>query len=316
MQNVIRLKLPERRPVLTGAPLRPGSCYQLAIPTAAAQQFAQSSHEEQVLQTGLLAAYQLSTDAGIVEAVDLSTQSIQGFVWDSSLVAHWLQAGLTGSAPVYTPHDNRLTLLHSGLQGPNVHLVNDQALLSITPYFEMHWHTVAFAGQLGCIQLVETSRKVQLADGETLILQDTEVSNCGPVLYLPDSKAAAVQMVGDFQPLGLERRLNFSPEISQVIPVQLHGKRVESLTVLEKYSCYFMQNAAPNDVEQQIWTPAHQAVTWGWSIRVQQRFDGDWDIFRQKLLLPTPSAELSSLPCWRSNSLSSRQPAYTENIDV
>jgi hypothetical protein len=38
-------------------------------------------------------------------------------------------------------------------------------------------------------------------------------------------------------------------------------------------------------------------------LRVQQRYDGVWNIFRKKLILPTATTEAPALPHWRRNSL-------------
>jgi hypothetical protein len=112
----------------------------------------------------------------------------------------------------------------------------------------MQWHTKAFASQLGCLQLVEASRTLQFAEGAALNLLDTEAGGGGPVLYLRNSNAkTAVEPVCKFQPQGVEQIIHFKTDVSQIIPSHYCNKPVISLTVLEKYSCYFMQNAAPDD---------------------------------------------------------------------
>lgn len=192
-------------------------------------------------------------------------------------------------------------------------MVDSHPTLTISPRFELEWSTEAFASQLGVVQLFESSRTLQFADGETLVLLDTEAAGVGPVLYLSDATGAlAVKPVCAFQKQGDKQRLEYSGKIAQMIPAEFRDKPVESVSVLEKYTVYFMQNAAPDDTEQHIWVPVHLPIVWGWSIRVQQRFDGVWDIFRKKMMVPTSSTEAAALPRWQSNSLLCRRQAMFE----
>jgi len=304
MSNIIQLR-PERIHTEIRDKALPGFLYQLDRNTPEALE--NSDYFQQ--SGGLIAAYRLSVDAGIIERIDTTAQCIKGFVWDNDLLSSCMQQDLKiRNQSWFSRHCNRLTLLESGLQGPEINVLDHQPVLNVSPYFKMQWHTEAFASQLGCIQLVEASRRLQFENGESLDLLDTESAESSSVLYLMNSSdKLAVKPVCDFQQLGIDQQVNFTTAITQTIPVQLGDKTIVSLTVLEKYSCYFMQNAAPNDPEQHIWTPVHLPITWGWSIRVQQRFDGVWDIFRKKLILPASSTELPPLPVWQGNSLRNNQ---------
>ena len=199
---------------------------------------------------------------------------------------------------------NQLTVMDAGLAAPEVRLHQGCPLLSIAPQFELEWCTDGFASQLGLLQLVESSRSLQLEDGESVVLMDSNTRSRDPVLYLEDSGVTqAIKVVCDYQAKGDRQRFRVSRDISQSIPGKVNGKAVVSLSVLEKHVCYFMQNARPDQPVQHVWTPVHLPIVWGWSIRVQQRFDGVWDIFRKKLILPTPCADLPRLPVWQANSL-------------
>ncbi|MGD0960199.1 MAG: hypothetical protein ABSB19_10360 [Methylomonas sp.] len=295
MGKVIELFAPVTGPAETPTHVLPGRLFQL-------DGDAPPENGDYSPQTGLIAGYRLGADAGIIEQIAPTARRLLGFIWDEGLLSPSLLEVLKSRAePLFVPHRNCLTLLASGLHGPEVRLIDHRPVLSVSPYFKMHWRTEAFAGQLGFVQLVEASRGLLLENGESVDLLATE-SVGGPVLYLTDANdGEAVKPVGDFQRLGQARTLDVMTEITQPIPARFNGLAVVSLTVLEKYSCYFMQNAAPDDPERHIWTPAHLPISWGWSIRVQQRSDGAWGIFRQKLILPAASTDLPSLPVWQSN---------------
>lgn len=306
MNKLITLPLPARpQPAPDRALILPGHRYRLNVPASALSDVADAGH---VQHSGIVGTYRLSADSAEIEAVDLSVQAIRCFVWDADLlkpsVSRWLEADTDQPR---TTRPNRLTIIDAGLEGPEVRMQNQQAVLRIAPRFELEWRTEAHAGRLGWVRLVESSRIVQFEDGETLVLLDTDAANAGPVLYLGDADDdLAVMPVCAFQQRGDRQRFCFTSEVTQTIPVECRGKPVASVSVLEKYTCYFMQNAAPEDAEQHIWVPVHWPVVWAWSIRVQQRFDGVWDIFRKKLIMPMPTTEAPGLPCWHGNTLRCR----------
>ncbi|MGZ4969229.1 MAG: hypothetical protein ACXV8O_11240 [Methylobacter sp.] len=281
-------------------PVHPGYRYRMMVP----------EHSNHLIDTdyqhsGIIGAYRLSAESADIEPVDLHVQPPQCFVWDtdylSPSVSAWLQSD--PEQPRST-HPNCLTIMEAALAEPEVRLSDKRPVLSISPRFELEWSTAAFASQLGLVQLVESSRTLQFEDGESLVLLDTESANTGPVLYLSDpADNLAVKPVCAFQQRGDKKRFGFTTEVTQVIPAEFKGKAVVSVSVLEKYTWYFMQNAAPDDAERHIWTPVHLPVVWGWSIRVQQRHDGEWDVFRKKLIMPTSTTEDPRLPRWHSNTL-------------
>lgn len=312
MNNIVTLHFPVRSSPVPGqvqAAIHPGCRYDLVLPEPVVADYlnhvTDGDHEQ---LTGLVGAYRLSVDAAQIEPIDLSTQPPRGFIWDMDLLGPGIRRCLcTDVAPPRSPRNNRLTLMDASLDAPEVCLLDNQPVLTISPRFELEWMTDAFASQLGLVQLVEASRTVQFADGESLVLLDTESAGRDPVLYLNDpDDNAVVKPVCAFQALGGKQRFDFSRAVSQAISAEFNNKPVVSVSVLEKYTWYFMQNAAPSDPDRHIWVPVHLPIVWGWSIRVQQRFDGVWDIFRKKLIMPTPSTEAPALPRWQSNSLRCR----------
>jgi hypothetical protein len=269
-------------------------------------------------QTGVVGAYRLNLDSAEIKAVDFNNQPAHCFVWDTDLLSPVLRQGLHHDVePLHSASNNRLTLLEASLEAPDVSLIYDQAVLTVSPRFKLEWATEAFASQLGLVQLVESSRTLQLEDGDTVVLLDSETAAGGPVLYLNDlTDTLAVKPVCAFQPQGGRQSFDFNTEISQTIPAAFQGKPVASVSVLEKYTLYFMQNAAPEDPARHIWVPVHLPVVWGWSIRVQQRFDGVWDIFRKKLIQPAPTTEAPALPRWQSNTLRCFSSAGSTRINT
>lgn len=257
------------------------------------------------LQNGLLGHYRLSVEKAVATAVDRQESPVQAFVWNSDLLNPKLKNCFhnTAAHPQPTGH-NHLTLLEASMATPEVSLQDDKSTLSITPFFELEWVTAAYASQLGVVQLVESTRTVHFTDGETMTLIDSETVGNDPVLYLSDTaNNLPVTPLGAFQQQGQQQRLLFSQAVTQAIPSEIAGNAVASISVLEKYTVYFMQNAGPDRPDHYIWVPVHLPIVWGWSIRVQQRYDGVWDIFRKKLILPSVSTEAPALPLWHSNSV-------------
>lgn len=313
MNNIFTLR-PPVRPVPVPEPelIQPGFSYRLHIPPSTGPEQAKDFSDASLdVQAGLVGNYRPGIHSAAIEAADLGRQPVPCFVWDADLLSPGVKRALqVGPEQPHTPHNNVLTLLNESLEGPEVRLINDHPTLTIAPRFNLEWVTQAYASQLGLIQLVESLRTLQFADGESLVLLDTEAAGVGPVLYLNDeADTLAVKPVCAFQPQGARQCFDFTTEIKQIIPAEFEGKAVESISVLEKYTYYFMQNAAPDDPDRHIWVPVYLPIVWGWSIRVQQRSDGEWAIFRKKLIMPMPTTEAAALPLWQSNSLRCRRRA-------
>lgn len=307
MNNIATLHFPVRsNPTPDQAAIHPGYRYDMTLPDSTLTEYlshiADDDHHQ---QTGVVGAYRLSIDSAAIEPIDLSAQPLQCFIYDTDLLSPGIRRCLhIDPEQPRSPHNNRLILIDASLEAPEVRLLNNQPVLTISPQFELEWATEAFASQLGLVQLVDSSRTLQFADGESLVLLNTETAGRDPVLYLNDSTDnSVIKQVCAFQAQGGKQRFGFNTVVSQAIPAEFDNKPVVSVSVLEKYTWYFMQNAAPDDPDRHIWVPVHLPIIWGWSIRTQQRFDGVWDIFRKKLIMPTPSTEAPTLPLWQSNSL-------------
>ncbi|MBD9363124.1 hypothetical protein EBB_22090 [Methylomonas sp. EbB] len=303
MEHIFRLSRPMPAPPKPNNPLlQAGYRYSLDTQKLADNPLSDVEHD---LQNGLLGDYPLSIEQGVAIAVDTKQTPIQAFVWNSDLLSTPLKSclDLDSTHPQY-PNQNRLTLIDAGMAAPTVSLADDMPTLSISPHFELAWDTAGFCSQLGILQLLESTRTAHFADGKTMTLLDTETEEGGPVLYLSGKeRSAPVIPLGGFQQQGQQQKLLFSQVVTQSIPSEIAGNTVASISVLEKYTVYFMQNAGPDRPDLYIWVPVHLPIVWGWSIRVQQRYDGVWDIFRKKLIMPSASTEAPKLPLWRNNSL-------------
>ncbi|OAI07535.1 hypothetical protein [Methylomonas methanica] len=303
MEHIFPLPRPTPAPSKPSIPvIQAGHRYSIDAQKLADDRLGELEHN---LQNGLLGDYQLSIEQAMAIAVDTKQTPIQAFVWNSDLLNPLLNNCLpiTATHP-QQPNHNRLTLLDASMAAPEVSLLDDTPTLSISPCFKLEWGTAGFCSQLGVLQLVESTRTVHFADGETMTLLDTETENGGPVLYLSGTEShLSVMPLGPFQQQGQQQKLLFSQAVTQAIPSQIAGNAVASISVLEKYTVYFMQNAGPDRPDLYIWVPVHLPIVWGWSIRVQQRYDGVWDIFRKKLIMPSASTEAPKLPLWQSNVL-------------
>ncbi len=260
---------------------------------------------QESMHNGLIGDYQIRVKSTQLDAIDLNAHRPHGFIWDPALLSPALRQRL-----IIDPEQpqsvlaNQLSLLNTSLDAPAVNLIGATPTLMVTPRFDLIWTTAAYASQLGVVQLVESSRIAHFADGASAVIRDTEALNTGPVLFLSDpADSQPVKPVCPFQAQDKQQRLTFTSTVTQPIPAQWAGKAVTSISVLEKFTLYFMQNAAPDQPEHCIWVPMHLPIVWGWSIRVQQRYDGVWDIFRKKLILPQSSTEAPALPLWQNNSL-------------
>ncbi|MCQ8117291.1 hypothetical protein [Methylomonas rosea] len=303
MEHIFPLPRPTPAPSKPSIPvIQAGHRYSIDAQKLADNRLGYLEHD---LQNGLLGDYQLSIEQAMTIAVDTKQTPTQAFVWNSDLLNPPLKNCLpiTNAHP-QQPDQNRLTLLDASMAALEVSLLDDTPTLSIAPRFELEWDTAGFCSQLGILQLVESTRTVHFADGETMTLLDTETENGGPVLYLSGTEShLPVMPLGRFQQQGQQQKLLFSQAVTQAIPSQINGNAVASISVLEKYTVYFMQNAGPDRPDLYIWVPVHLPIVWGWSIRVQQRYDGVWDIFRKKLIMPSASTEAPKLPLWQSNAL-------------
>ena len=198
---------------------------------------------------------------------------------------------------------NRLMLTQATLSGPELNVRDDVTMLSLSPHFDFMFSTDNYAAQLGVINLVQSSRFIRLENNDEKILLDTGIENM-PVLHLENAENdQPVKYVSVHQNLGINQEHTFTFDVSQSIPDKVGAESVASVTVLEQYQSYFMQRAVTQDNGHSIWTPVYAPITWGWSIRVGRRTDGEWGILRRKLILPTTGNDGLQLPTWTNNTL-------------
>jgi hypothetical protein len=204
---------------------------------------------------------------------------------------------------------SRLILTSAMMHGPELKTNkeldtnNEVTTLRLSPRFDFTFSTDAYAAQLGVIHLVQANRFIKLEDNREIVLLDTGIEDI-PVLYLENSlDDQPVKLLSGQQEPSVTREHTCDFTISQPIPEKIDGARVATVTVLEQYCSYFMHKMHSNNVDESIWTPVYAPITWGWSIRVGRRTDGEWGILRRKLILPTTGNDGWQLPTWSNNTL-------------
>lgn len=257
------------------------------------------------LPDGAIADYRLSPAAAELLPLNVAQSSPSGFLYDDladSAAKAWIldDEASASSAQRYRLATNALTLAEQNLEGPLLRSSGEDALLYLQPHFRLHYAADEYSARLGVVHLVQSQRFLTLDDGEQLPLLET----AEPVLYrLCAHGGDAVQPMGPAFYLGERRELRYAFNVSQRIPNQIEGRGVETVTVLEQYRTFFLQRPTGAQPHDTIWIPALAPITWGWSIRVGRRFDGEWDILRRKLVMPTVGHDGLEFPLWESNHL-------------
>jgi len=192
---------------------------------------------------------------------------------------------------------NQLQWLSGYTDGPEVQQRALENSLHMSMQFAVQFTTHAVDAQLGVVHLVSSQRHLQLQDGETITLLETEE----PVLYLDHhNHQQGVECIDACQPLHREQAYHYTLQLHQAIPDTFDSRPLETLTVLEQYQSYFLQRPCLEGRDT-IWTPLLAPVSWGWSIRVGRRADGQWTIVRRKLVLPGVGHDGLQLPLWQTN---------------
>lgn len=269
---------------------------------------------------GVIGGYRLNAQcaeiiplSSITPTITATGQLLPCYFWDASVDLSRLEDDLIVGAkdqikPLNRPlkksriKANRLVQNLATLNGPQLSVHNEVTMLSLSPRFDFTFSTDDYAAQIGVINLVQSNRFIRLENNNEINLLDTSVEDT-PVLYLENPQDdQPIKYVSAQQKLGVTSEHSFDFTISQAIPDSVGDEKVETVTVLEQYCSYFMQRAVLNG-DQSIWTPVYAPITWGWSIRVGRRTDGEWGILRRKLILPTTGNDGLHLPEWRSNTL-------------
>lgn len=238
-------------------------------------------------QQAMISAYSLKPNCAIVSPLQADAA---GFIWDSQ--------GLPGLATA----ENECLMLDSGLGDLTIEEGIRSNLLTVTPSFTLRYKTSAFPAKLGEVRLVTSQRFVTDVNGGRHVLVDTQDAG-GPVLFVEDrDDFSVIKQITPWQSLDEEREYRFDYRISQSLQNTCCGVPVQSITVLEQYTSYFLQRAMAAKSSETIWVPAYPPMNWGWSLRVEPEQD-DWVITRRKLILPMEGQEGLQLPRWRSNLL-------------
>lgn len=257
---------------------------------------------------GLIGGYRISPQSATIVPLQHSDADVPAYFWDPDCDLTAV-AGTVTTAPGASPiplsdcrlRHNRLMLDQTNLSGPELDVSAQTACLTLSPRFDFTFSTDACAARLGMLHLVQAQRFMILESGRQVTLLDcgqTETS----VLYLEDAVAdTPLTWLSPVQAAGTTQSYRVDVTVAQPIDEQLESETVVSVTVLERYRSYLMQRASPEDDDTTLWTPVYPALSWGWSIRVGRRPDGDWAIMRRKLMLPISDHDGLQLPHWQNN---------------
>jgi hypothetical protein len=258
---------------------------------------------------GVIGDYVVSSECAEVTPVITGSDLTECIFWDADVDLSQLgcdELRVASGQPLPLAgcelKSNRLVLKSAALDGPEVIGDGGETMLTLSPRFDFIFSTDCGAAQLGVINLVSSNRFITLESGDEIGLLKSG-DEAAPALYLEGPlDQQPVKLLCDRQEAGVTQTQSFCMEISQLIPDVVGSESVASVTVLEHYCSYFMQRSLPLD-DHPVWTPVYAPISWGWSIRVARRYDGEWSIVRRKLMLPTTGHEGLQLPLWHSNSV-------------
>lgn len=258
----------------------------------------------------VIGGYRLARDRADIIPADLERKPDRLFVWntdaDQAALREVLCVAAAEAKPLTSPP--RLLLTAARLIGPELVSTGTEHCLVLTADFELEWQPQTNSARLAAVELVQSTRSIRFEDSSERSLLDTDEMD-GPVRYAQGRDDAPLKPVATAQTTGTQTRHHYQVELTQRIPEQLHGKAVAEVTVLEKYTSYFLHSEAPEDADNHIWVPLLIPVMWGWSIRVGRRTDGEWGIVRRKLFMPTSQDSGLELPVWRTDSRSGESSA-------
>lgn len=299
-EEIVYLNAPNRRPpdVIHKA-LYLGRRYKVLHP--------QSISDEQ----GLCAGFEDALARGGVLTLDQNAEN--AFLWDPGSVSLSGDVELMCGDEAITLNANtpvasgQFVLSHARLSTPVITSHHDGHRLSFEAEFDYVYSSEDMPTRLGVATMLEASCFVVLENGERHILfQSTEDD---PVLYVKGGpNKSALKIISDVSTEDTPQAKTYLENIVHRIPEQVHGQRVESMTVLEQYKSYFMQRELPVS-EDQIWTPVCAPITWGWSIRLNRREDSEWTITRQKLLYPAVGHDGMEMPVWEGYATGEESPS-------
>lgn len=239
---------------------------------------------------GIVTDYRLNLANTTVEYAHPSNQKRpMYFVWHDN-------AKTASTADNQKPLANRALLQKSRLIEPQ--LIQRQGInsITVTPEYIIHFVTSAGAAKIGEIRLVDSSRFVTLKNGKTLPILCTDPAD-GPALFVSAGQQTPVFSDHFIQPADCTETHLLRRSITQHLPEKFNGDDVESITVLEHVTSYFMQKlVAPS---QSIWTPILKPISWGWNVSVELR-EGEWKIRRKRIVEPYDIHNELQLPEWQA----------------
>lgn len=299
--QVVYLNVPKRAPAACTAEARPtivvGRKYQLANGKLAA-----GLH-------GLCAGLDYSASHGRVLPLSTEPAARDCYLWDADdelASANLSVLSTEGEAIAISPNTNAITgrfvLSHATLSEPLIEHQETKPQLTTTASFDLVFSANALPLRLGLLNLVQTHCFALLKNGQQHMLLDSGEDQSVLFIADPGNKHEVLSPVLDAAAGAETSQHQHKVRLTQRIPSQLNGAQVESMTVLEQYTSFFMQRELPFNQEN-IWTPVCAPISWGWSMRVAQRQDADWCILRQKLLMPNVGHNGLELPEWDGNHL-------------
>jgi len=256
---------------------------------------------------GIVGAYRLGLEVATIAPVAAVDGEARFFIWDDEArfaapETSWQQAECRHATITdCSVKGNHCVILASEVEGPELITSGETTRLQLSASWQLQWDTASYSAELGVITLQESQRFITLENGEQVTVTDSREADA-PVLYLQGSDDREIVKPIAVQQQGVKQQHGYSVTVSQHLPKSQDGHGVESVTVLEQYRSYFMQR--PSDSKARtIWAPLVAPISWGWSIRVRRRHDGEWAIARRKLMMPTVGHEGLELPLWQNNSL-------------
>jgi hypothetical protein len=257
---------------------------------------------------GICADFSYSADSGGVTKLTSNKANTHAFLWDSDGLANVTGSTLVSPAgerisiTTNTPvANNRFVLSNTRLGKPTLQTSSNAQQLAINAEFDYAYTADQIDARLGVLNLVESHCFLLLEDDQQHDLLNT---NEQAVLFLAnDDQSNAISPIIDASKSDETLKQSWQLNLSHSIPEQLNGIAMETLTVLEQYQTFFMQRELPFS-DENIWTPACAPISWGWSMRIARRHDGEWGVARQKLLMPAAGHNGMEMPSWKNNSLS------------
>jgi len=301
--NVIQL--PRNPAATTMAPAKPSSptihtATEIVVPGNTSNTIADNH--------GIVGDYQLGLEMATIVPVTAVDGEARFFIWDDETRfaapdTSWQQAECRHATITdCTVNGNHCVILASEVEGPEIITDGEATRLQLSARWQLKWDTATYSAELGMITLQESQRFIVLENGEQVTVTDSREADA-PVLYLQGSDDSEIVKPIAIQQRGAKQQHGYSITVSQHLSESHDGHAVESVSVLEQYRSYFMQR--PTDSKARtIWAPLVAPISWGWSIRVRRRYDGEWAIARRKLMMPTVGHDGFELPLWKNNSLS------------